>query len=134
MNEEQTRDLEKLGRSTVDAVVGLVDALLAAEEADDQDAIDKAQEAIQEDPLHVQVRGDWHSPGESADLSEYNILLGWGGPAMRIIGELNECDEPETAKVETQDWFTPWVEFYDTTEEEDEKLLRYAGCFYYREG
>jgi len=127
------RDLEKLGRSTVDGLIELVDALLAAEQADDLRVLDEAQEAIQNDALSVQVRGDWHSPGAEAEDVEYNILLGWGGPAMRLVGELNEHGQPETATVETQDWGTPWTDFLGTTDEEDEKLLRYASCFYFGE-
>ncbi len=95
---------------------------------------DEAREAISEDPLSVGVRSDWHSPGDESDKStEYMILLCTGGPAVRIIGELDEYGQPETAKIEYQDWFTPWVRYANTSSEEDETLLTYARQFYYGE-
>jgi len=95
---------------------------------------DEAREAISEDPLSVEVRSDWHEPGSKDDKpTEYKILLCTGGPAVRIIGELDEYGQPETAKIEYQDWFTPWVSYANTSSEEDETLLTYARQFYYGE-
>lgn len=91
---------------------------------------DEARERIQEDPLSVEVRSDWHRPGDAATLGEYLILLCTGGPACRIIGELSEHGEPTTARLEHQDWFTPWTE-YRLDSEEEAILLRYANCFYF---
>ena len=89
---------------------------------------DDAMQVIQEDPLHVQVRNDWHSPGDESPPAEYNILLCTGGPAVRIIGELNEYNEPETADLEYQDWFTAWERLNIDSEEED-ALIDYARTF-----
>jgi len=92
---------------------------------------DEARQSIEEDPLSVQVRSDWHTPGEEAPASEYEILLCTGGPAVRITGELTQYQEPETAQIEYQDWFTPWQRYCATTSEEDEALLTYARQFYF---
>ena len=94
---------------------------------------EEARERIQEDALEVQVRTDWYSPGD-ADWStkQFYILLCTGGPAVRIIGELNEYGEPDRAWLEYQDWGTPWTE--RANESGDMKaLLAYAACFYFGE-
>ncbi|GAI45120.1 unnamed protein product [marine sediment metagenome] len=104
--------------------------------ADEQDREEYHDEGtvcqlIQDDPLSVEVRSDWHTPGEANPPSEYFILLCSGGPAVRIIGELSEHQEPDTARLEYQDWFTPWVRYTNTSPEEDEALLTYARQFYF---
>jgi hypothetical protein len=91
----------------------------------------EARQTISEDPLSVEVRSDWHTLGGDSEATEYTILLCTGGPACRIIGELGQYNEPETAKIEYQDWFTPWVEYRETTDKEDEALLSYARQFYF---
>ena len=67
----------------------------------------------------------WHTPGTKATPARkgYMILLCFGGPAVRITGDLNEYGDPETAQLEY--WFTVW-ERYNTTDKEDEILLEYA--------
>lgn len=78
----------------------------------DVTAIDAAEQAILESPLSVQVRSGWYSPSaRDADTkpAEYEILLTSGGPALRIVGELSEHGEPETASLQWQDWGTPWT-------------------------
>lgn len=79
--------------------------------AEPEDAQDDARQVITEDALSVQVRSDWHNPGEDSEASEFMILLCTGGPAVRIIGELSEYKEPESARLEYQDWGTPWTSY-----------------------
>jgi hypothetical protein len=96
---------------------------------------EKARQAIAEDPLEISVRSDWHTPGDK-DLrkpSEYLILLCTGGPAVRIIGDLNEHQEPESARLQFQDWFTPWEPLLPLEDGEHEALLTYAQQFYFGE-
>jgi hypothetical protein len=90
-----------------------------------------AREAIYNDPLSVEVRSGWNSPGE-LQAEEYMILLCTGGPACRIRGELNDYNEPETAAIEYQDWFTPW-EGLELDDDEKKYLLTYAEQFYFGE-
>lgn len=92
---------------------------------------EEAQQTIQEDPLSVQVRSDWHNPGDAHLPTEYEILLCTGGPACRIIGELDEYQQPSTAVIEYQDWFTPWESYHNTNGDEDAALLTYARQFYF---
>lgn len=93
-----------------------------------------AEQRIQEDPLSIQVRGDWHTPGdeEGKTPAEFEILLCTGGPAVRIIGDLNEHAEPTRARLQHQDWFTPWTELV-LDHDDHQILLAYAQCFYYGE-
>jgi hypothetical protein len=94
--------------------------------------VDQARERIEEDPLSVQVRSDWHNPGEDPTDAggEFEILLCTGGPACRIIGELDESCEPSKARIEHQDWFTPWTD-YPLTSDDEEAVLAYCRCFYF---
>ena len=132
MTQTQEQEIDRAkseARAQVDSIVGLV-ALLHTEESDDKET---ARDTIQEDPLSVEVRGGWHNPGQASDDREYFILLSTGGPACRIIGELNQHHEPETARVEYQDWGTPWTEYRDTTADDDAAILEYAQQFYFGE-
>lgn len=90
-----------------------------------------AEQMIHEDPLSVEVRSDWTSPGDEMTPEEFQILLSTGGPATRIIGELDEHGEPCRAWLEVQDWGKPWTEYFAGSEAV-EVLLTYARCFIYR--
>lgn len=92
---------------------------------------DEARQAIDEDPLSVEVRSGWETPGERLEPAEFKILLCTGGPAVRIRGELNEHGEPNRAWMEFQDWGTPWTRYLAA---EQDVLLSYAQCFHYGEG
>lgn len=101
--------------------------------ADDRAAYhdeDGARQAILEDALDVQVRSDWGKPGD-LEPGEYMILLCTGGPAVRIIGQLDSC-YPASAQIEYQDWGTPWTAL-PTSSAEEADLLTYASQFYYGE-
>ena len=91
---------------------------------------DEARDAILEDALSVEVRSDWHTPGSEAENTEYCILLSTGGPASRIVGELNKWSEPVSATLQVQDWGTPWADY---READEDTLLAYAQCFYFGE-
>ncbi len=93
---------------------------------------ERAQRHIEEGPLSVEVRSGWHVPGAPYEPEEYCILLGTGGPAARIIGDLGECNQPETARFEYQDWFKPWTAAQISSEDEA-TLLAYAQHFYFGE-
>jgi len=90
------------------------------EEYHDEDVV---RQSISEDPLEISVRSGWHSPGEENEADEYLVLLCTGGPAVRITGSLGAYGEPEDAKLEYQDWFTPWERYCNTTSEEGEAKM-----------
>ena len=67
-------------------------------------------------------------PLEVKKIQGYELLLGTGGPATRIVGQINEYGEPVTAELQGQDWGTQW----ERTEGQDEKtLLQFAQHFYF---
>jgi len=77
------------------------------------------QEAItdyaNEMPLSVLVRSGWYVPGtREQQPEEFEILLSTGGPACRIIGELDHGSVAWQSGcrpvMQHQDWFKPWTE------------------------
>lgn len=92
---------------------------------------DSAREAIQEHPLEVCVRSGWVASKADMEPEEFMILLGTGGPACRIRGELSG-GEPSRAWIEYQDWGTPWTELVCPPIESD-TLLTYCSQFYFGE-
>ena len=91
---------------------------------------DEARDTILEDALSVEVRSDWHTPGDSSADTEYCILLSTGGPASRIVGDLDQWKEPASATLQVQDWGTPWTDY---READQDTLLKYADCFHFGE-
>lgn len=93
---------------------------------------DEARQDLLSLALEVMVRSDWVHPGDrDYDTPvEYKILLCTGGPAVRIVGELNTAGMPESACLEYQDWGTPWTEYRLTSQEED-VLVEFASEFNY---
>jgi len=105
-----------------------------AEEVERYHDEDAARLIIEEDALSVEVRVPWYAPGggEVPKPEEYMILLTTGGPALRVRGDLNKYGEPDTARLEYQDWGTPWIE-YPLSREDENALIAYASVFYYGE-
>ena len=122
-----TERAEYQARAQLESIIEMVAAL----DTPDDDAREEAIQEIQESPLSVEIRSDWRTPGAESEDTEYRILLCTGGPAVRITGDLGRFNEPDSAQLEYQDWFTPWEKFHDTTNEEDEALLQYARQFYF---
>lgn len=88
---------------------------------------DDARERIQEDALSVRIFGEKVDGEWQAD--RFELLLTTGGPAVRIMGELNDNGEPHRAWLEVQDWGKPWTHYYESGL--DEVCLAYANCFYF---
>ena len=107
-----------------------LDELIKA--AGDCPSQEDARERIMEDPLSVQVRSGWYTPGDQGEAEEFEILLCTGGPAVRIRGELGNFNEPERCWLEYQDWGTPWTELVFDSGEMD-TVLTYCRCFYFGE-
>lgn len=95
---------------------------------------DECRERILEGPLSLEVRSDWHTPGDQDGTApaEYLLLLSTGGPALRIVGGLDR-GEPTSARLEHQDWGTPWTEMPLYEADDRAALLAYVGCFYFGE-
>jgi len=121
---DRLRDL----RDTEDLDEDERDELAALElERNDRDNEDDAQRTIDESPLSVELRGGWYAPGqEPAPAEEFQILLCTGGPAVRIMGEVDYRGAPHRAWLEYQDWGTPWTQYFDA---DSDTLVDYAGHF-----
>jgi len=123
-------------REQAEAQLASIHELVSAykKELADENGTDEAYTAITQDPLEVSVRGDWYAPADEdfSKPTQYKILLCTGGPAVRLIGNLDNYGEPETAQLEYQDWGTPWTRLPLQSEDID-ALLAYAGCFYFGE-
>ena len=105
----------------------LIEEMDWAADPDREAVADGIRDMVQEDPLEVQIREDWHNLDQFADAAEYMILISTGGPALRLIGRL-EGFEPASAGLEHQDWGTPWTYYYA---ESDDALIWYASQFYW---
>ena len=47
---------------------------------------------------------------------------------MQIIGELDDHNEPQSARLQYQDWLTEWFD-YPLADGEEETLMKYAQQF-----
>jgi hypothetical protein len=128
--------LETWAMENEEELAGLEEAAGECESRED------AEQRIQEDPLSLEVRSGWTTLGEPLQAEEFNILLATGGPAVRIVGELDQ-GQPTRAWLEVQDWFTPWTQYFGVTDPNDpgartnlpsqDVLLAYASQFYFGE-
>lgn len=151
LDEDKLADAKRQGQAQFDSIKIMVADLQCAVDQDNEGGADETEaprRRIEEDALSVQVRSGWYQPGASKEdraPEEYEILLCTGGPACRIVGELDDYCQPTSAQLEVQDWFQPWTEYHpinpadhtfssriDTKAEET--LLAYARCFYFGEG
>ena len=102
------------------------------QESNDYNQQDELRESILNNALSVEFRSGWYSSPESiTDLrpEEFKILLSWGGPALRVIGELDDYG-PVNPKLQFQDWGTLWTDF-KITEDQQKALNWFCNCFYF---
>ena len=133
---ERTDYARQQARAQLDFIVELMSA--AQDAADGNDVIFEGEEMDlldledrgREWPLSVLVRSSWEIPGEPLSAAEYEILLCTGGPAVRVRGNLSEYREPETACIESQDWFTSWNRF-PASPDEQEALAAFVRLFWF---
>ena len=99
---------------------------------DQEEKLEEIRESILNSALSVEFRSGWYSSPESiTDLrpEEFKILLSWGGPALRIIGELDDYG-PVNPKLQYQDWGTLWTDL-EITEDQQKALNWFCNCFYF---
>tara|TARA_Y100000401_G_scaffold101905_1_gene91809 strand:- start:815 stop:1213 length:399 start_codon:yes stop_codon:yes gene_type:complete len=100
------------------------------EKSNDYSQQDELRESILNSALSVEFRSGWHSSVDDDIMpEEFKILLSWGGPALRIIGELDNYG-PVNPKLQHQDWGTPWTDF-EITEDQQKALNWFCNCFYF---
>lgn len=126
-------------KAQLESILEMVETLEVAskryDELSDCEPLEAAREAITNDALSVETRTAWMPVGypDRKSPEEFRILLCTGGPAVQIVGELNEHGEPHIAMLQYQDWFTPWTN-YPLTLADEKIVLVYASQFYYGEG
>ncbi len=146
MNTAEKDRARSQAKAQFDSIVELMERLEHANDctdddckkhgSDDYDSVedyhdsDKAQEAITDNALDCNVRSGWESSGADLKPAEYNILLCTGGPAVRIIRTLDEHGQLDRARLQYQDWGTPWTEYF-LTGSDFITLRDYAGQFYF---
>jgi hypothetical protein len=126
---DKNENAKRQAKAQLKSIIEMVKAL----ETENDDERESALETIQNDPLSVEVRTGWHTPGSSATAEEFCILLCWGGPACRIIGELDEHGQPSNPSIQYQDWFTEWTDFIIENDDDQEALQTYCEQFYFEE-
>jgi hypothetical protein len=92
---------------------------------------EQIRDHVREMPLSLLVRSDWHVPGGESTYSQFELLLSTGGPAVRILGELDSYCEPYRPALQFSDWGIGWT---DHPESKIDALLWFSGQFYYGEG
>lgn len=130
----EAQSLQEIGAGAMGALRELVGALRDAVADGDQDRIDEAQQAIYDDPLSIEYRSGWTMQGDKMEAQEYCMLLATGGPAVRIVGEV-EHEEAKTATLQVQDWGTPWTDV-KLSEDDQDILMEYVGqfCLFHDDG
>lgn len=126
MSDTDYTRLQDIGKGAYASIAQMVAALDEAESSGN-DALETAQQQILDDALSVRVRSGWVDAVTDFEAEEFEILLATGGPAVRIVGELDR-GEPSRARLEVQDWGTPWTQYFPA---DSDTLLKYAGCFYF---
>ena len=100
------------------------------QESNDYNQQDELRESVLNSALSVEFRSGWYSSLDDELVpEEFKILLTWGGPALRIIGELDNYG-PVNPKLQYQDWGTAWTDF-EITEDQQKALNWFCNCFYF---
>lgn len=97
---------------------------------EEEEEIEEIKESILNSALTVEFRSGWSTNFDELEIEEFKILLSWGGPALRVIGELDQYKQCENVKLQFQDWGTYWTN-YELTEKEEESLNWFCNCFYF---
>ena len=131
VKKEEKNRAKEMAQSCFDSIKEMMERYQNTD-SNNTELIDKIRQEVEETAYSVQVRSDWHTPGDEdfSKPTEYQLELAGGGPAVRIIGDLGSYGDPETAKIEYQDWFTEWQELRLDSEDED-ILVDFAKCYYF---
>jgi len=121
------------GLGNLSEIVRLVKILDWARETSRDRLAESIEERIYEMPLSVMVRDGWRMPGQLTDEhpAEFEILLGTGGPAVRIYGTLDQYGEPDACQLQNQDWGVAWQAVRIADDEHRDALRTFCRCFYF---
>ena len=116
-------------KSQLNSIVEMVRYL--KEKHDDVDDVEACRQTILENALSVTVRSGWYEPGGDNSPEEFEILLSTGGPACRIVGDLDEHLSPKNPRVQFQGWGTPWTNLPIYSDDTEADLLTFCEQFYF---
>ena len=89
---------------------------------------DEWTEAIRERIEEMALCVDLVAIYPNRDTCEWEILLGTGGPADRVLVVTDFGGDFDQAKYQHQDWYTPWT---DASNQEFELVEKFAQFFYF---
>ena len=87
---------------------------------------------LREQPASIQVRSGWHDSPSNFQPEEFKIQLSGGGPATRIIGELDNDGAIWSVKAQHQHWGIPWTDLF-LDDQQTIAVTWFASLFYYGE-
>ena len=87
---DDIKKIENIGESTFFEIDRLMRILSKANHLNKDALAEKIRDRCHEMPLSIQVRSGWHTLQDEMVAEEFEILLGWGGPAVRITGKLDQ--------------------------------------------
>ena len=87
--------------------------------------IEYVEQVVYGAPLSVSIRSDWTEAGDTMKPAEYMIEMTTGGPAARIIGDI----ERPNVRIEYADQGEPWETLRDITQRERDALEWFGAQF-----
>ena len=101
---------------------------------EEENRIEEITQEVLNSALSLEFRNGWYSDlyhlkGVTEPI-EFKILLSWGGPALRIIGKIEE-NFAVNPKLQFQDWGTPWTDLQIKSENQQDALNWFCNCFYF---
>jgi hypothetical protein len=120
--DEQNRTAEEWAKEFPDEAQELAEL---TEAAGDCESREDAERRIQEDPLSLEFRSGWVTNKDEMEPEEFKLLLSTGGPAVQIIGEINQ-GQPDRVRLQAQDWFTSWTDYRG---QDTDVLEKYCAVF-----
>ena len=91
----------------------------------------KGGETVYGVPVYDTVKDAVKEQDIDALPTGFEMLLTTGGPALKIVGKLNQYGEAENPVMQIQDWFTPWSEYTPDMDDFSEALDWFVGLFYF---
>lgn len=137
-----SRETFKTAIGTIQNIIQLhTDWILAHYDGNDL-RIEEIEREVDERPLSVEVRSGWSVTSAQWTADEFRILLGTGGPAFQIVGEVSDYGEALNPQMQYQDWHQPWTSVgwcddvvKDEFEGEGKAALHwFSNRFYFGEG
>ena len=115
-------------------IIDMMERYEKAQNDGDEDAIEAIRQEVDEDPLEILTRStEWNTLGKTKSgeqkPDEFMILLCTGGPAVRIIGDLDEHQSPTNIRLEYQGWGEDWQRFYLDAKHKEIALQAYCEIF-----